>query len=454
MKEGGFQNEYDVIVVGAGVGGCCAAIAAAEMGRRTLLIEQEAGPGGVAVHCGCPVFLGFGYGSRQLVGGLGERLLRALDSMGAVAEVDAHGRIAERLSEGALTGIYTTTEPQLALCLNRMLGKAGVERLYYATVTGAQTEGEKVRSIDLFCAGRSLRIYGCFFVDASGDAILSGLAGAPVIEGSPEDTMTKTILFKVNGVRAFDKVLLRKKFVHACAEKRFPFAGQDLFMGNPLGNTDEILLNLSLVSGNALDPLELTRMDIELREQVFPILEWLRAEFEEFRNARLVAIAPKIGVRAGRCLDARAVITCRDLIEDTPVPDPVAVAKRGFGGHGIHSFRSPWEQRLAGCRGIPYRALQARKIENLLAAGRSIGVEPRAISAVRMMSTCMATGHAAGVGAALSASRREFAPYGMVREELLRQHAILEFPHESGKETQGSNMPDRENRDMLGEDSP
>ena len=122
------------------------------------------------------------------------------------------------------------------------------------------------------------------------------------------------------------------------------------------------------------------------------------------------------------------MITCRDLIEDTPVPDPVAVAKRGFGGHGIHSFRSPWEQRLAGCRGIPYRALQARKIENLLAAGRSIGVEPRAISAVRMMSTCMATGQAAGAIAALAAAsgtEPRDVEYSRIRQLLLEHGAIL-----------------------------
>lgn len=131
-------KKYDVIVVGAGVAGCCAAIASAEMGRQTLLIEQDACPGGVAVNCGCPSFMGFGDGQRQAVGGIGERLLRQLDAMGAIAEINSQRRITSHLSEGLLTGTYTTTEPLLALCLNRMLEKAGVERSYYTVVTGAE----------------------------------------------------------------------------------------------------------------------------------------------------------------------------------------------------------------------------------------------------------------------------------------------------------------------------
>ena len=64
-------KKFDIVVAGAGVAGCCAAIAAARTGKNVLLIEQTSGPGGVAVHCGCPVFIGFGCYDKQIVGGLG-----------------------------------------------------------------------------------------------------------------------------------------------------------------------------------------------------------------------------------------------------------------------------------------------------------------------------------------------------------------------------------------------
>lgn len=418
-------KKYDVIVVGAGVAGCCAAIASAEMGRQTLLIEQDACPGGVAVNCGCPSFMGFGDGQRQAVGGIGERLLRQLDAMGAIAEINSQRRITSHLSEGPLTGTYTTTEPLLALCLNRMLEKAGVERSYYTVVTGAEIKKQSLDSIQCFCMGRTEKISAHAFVDTTGDAILAKLGGLPVNEGNAEESMTKTVLFKVTGVKDFDKVLLREKFTRLCIEKKFPFPEQDLFMGCQLGNTDEVLLNLSQIAGNALDREELTRMDVALREQVFVILKWLQKNFSEFTECRLAGIAPKIGIRAGRTIDAVTMITCADLLRNTPVEEPVALGRRRFGGHGIYRFCNPWDREISGWRGIPYGALKARGVNNLLAGGRAIGAETQALSAIRMMPCCMATGHAAGTAAALSVPPGVLPSYADLRKCLLKQNAIL-----------------------------
>ena len=51
---------------------------------------------------------------------------------------------------------------------------------------------------------------------------------------------------------------------------------------------------------------------------------------------------------------------------------------------------------------MPYGALLSADIANLAAGGRGIGVEPRAVSAVRLIPVCIATGQAAGIAAALA----------------------------------------------------
>lgn len=420
-------KKFDVVVAGAGVAGCCAAIAAARTGKNVLLIEQTSGPGGVAVHCGCPVFMGFGCYDKQIVGGLGEEFLRQLDSMNAIAQVSASKRIATTLADKKeLNGVYTTTEPDIALCLNRMISAAGVSRLYYTTITDVVKNGRKITGLKLFCNGRRFEVACSAVVDATGDAVVSLLAGAEVIEGSPEETMTKTVLFKVNNVRDFDKVRFKARFTELQNSDSFPFHGQDVFMGNQLGTSDEVLLNMSLVAGDALDPWDLTRMDVELREQVMPIIDWLRRNFDEFKDCRLAAIAPKIGVRGGRTAVTEEMITCQSLIDGVPVAEPIALARRTFGGHGINKFRNDWDKHIEGCRGVPYGALKVSGFDNLLVAGRAIGVEPKALSSIRLMAICMATGQAAGISAALCVDNGGFAPYAQVKNELLRQKAILD----------------------------
>lgn len=419
------KKEYDVIVCGAGMAGCCAALAAAETGAKILLIEQDSGPGGVAVSGGCPTFMGFGDNNRQYIAGIAEKIIHRMDKTGLMAETNEEGKIADTVAGRPLLHTYSLPEPQLTVLLNRMLQEAGIDLLYYTTVIEAEVRERRIQTIKLFCTGKSERIHAKMFVDATGDAVLSKLVGCPTIDSSPEDTMTKTIMFKVGNVKSYNKPDLRRRFAAACAAGRFPLPGQDRFMGGPIGNTGEIQLNITLTSGNALDPVDLTRMDIELREQVFIALDWLRKEFVEFSDCRLLCVAPKIGVRAGRNIFAREMITCEDVLNATPVAEPIAVGRRSMGGHGLKGFHNPWEKDVTKQRGIPYGALLPQDIDNLLVGGRCIGVEIRVISSIRMIPVCMATGHAAGTAAALSAVNGFHVPYEQLKNKLLEQNAIL-----------------------------
>lgn len=393
MKKYPEMRKYDVIVCGAGPGGVGAAIGAAKTGRKVLLVDRNSGPGGVAVYCGCPVFSGLDASKPATQGGV-------------VSEfVDAMRNHASFIGTHALS----SSEFDIGLTMNRMLCRAGAERLFYATVTGADTENGRIRSITVFSCGQLLTFDAEAFVDATGDAVLADFAGAELLAGSPEETMTKTLLFRVANVESFDKQLLLKQFPNL----DFPYAHQDRFMGVPVCDGKEILLNLTAVSGNALNPFDMTRMDTELREQIPVILDWARKKLPGFAGCRLSAVAPSTGVRGSRNIVAREMITMKDLDSNTPVTEPVAMGKRSYGEHYIHTFCSPWQKQNPGYRAIPYGALLPRGVENLAVAGRCIGVEPCACSAIRLMSVCMAVGEAAGIAAAL-----KFPEYETLKQEL------------------------------------
>src|SRR4051812_47535746 len=77
----------DVLVVGAGSAGCCAALAAREAGvASVLLVERYGFPGSSSTQM-LDTFYGFftpGDGPKKVVGGVPDRIVDALDAAGAV----------------------------------------------------------------------------------------------------------------------------------------------------------------------------------------------------------------------------------------------------------------------------------------------------------------------------------------------------------------------------------
>lgn len=388
--------KYDVIVAGAGPAGFAAALGAAAAGKKVLLLDKNAGPGGVSVYCGCPVFSGIRDFEPEHIGGIAGEFAAAMQKRAFIVR----------------NTTLNSSEFEIGLCMTRMLRQAGVDLLFYATLTGAETEQRKIRSVTVSCCGNTLKFEANSFVDATGDAVLSRLAGAEILPTSPEESMTKTVLFRVSGVHDFDKM----KLIELFPKLDFPYPYQNRFMGTPVGDGSEILLNLTAVKGDALDPFDLTRMDIELREQIPVIIEWMRAKLPGFENCRLTAAAPVIGIRGSCNIRGRKVITTTDLDDGTETADPVAIGKRSYGEHYVNCFDSPWRKSTSGSYDIPYGALLPEHVDNLSVGGRCISIETRAVSAVRLMPVCMATGQAAGIAAALG-----FPPYEILKQEMIRQ---------------------------------
>lgn len=401
MEKRDFSTTYDVIVVGAGCAGFGAAMGAARAGKKVLLLDGNSGPGGTAAFAGCPVFSPYVPRTERPFSGVFGEFVEALGSRC-------------RTPQGRIT--VNTSEFDVTLIMTRMLARAGVDMLFYATLTAAAVTRGVIESITVFCCGGKLRFSAPCFVDATGDAVLTDLAGGETVTATAEEAMTRTVLFRVSGVENFDREKIKTLF----PTLGFPYPHQDRFMAVPVGREGEdILVNLTAVSGNALDPFDRTRMDIELREQIEVIHRWMREKLPGFEMCRIAAAAPVMGVRASRFIVGRTVVSCRDLDENTPVPDPVAVGPRSYGDHFVSRFAGPWHKMNAGTRGIPYRALLPEKIRNLAACGRCISVDPKIATAVRYAPCCMATGQAAGIAAALG-----IPGYEALKKELVRQNAV------------------------------
>ena len=393
------MKKYDVIVAGAGVSGFAAAIGARQAGASVLLLDREHSAGGTAVYALTPVLSGW-HDDRR-IGGVADMLIEYLEKNNAVCWRSTTA---------------DTEEDILQQAMLTLLEEAGVEMLFDAELTGATCIDNRITSIQVQHNNTIEEFTAGTFVDATGDAVLAEKAGALLSVPPAELSMTKTLMFKVKNLHSFDKVSIKKRF----KEKTFPVPHQNEFMGTQLLNENEAILNLTAAIGNAADSSEYARMEEELAGQIPVITEWLRREFPEFADIEIVKIAPKMGVRYTRSIVGQRQLSWDDMANVNPPEEPVATCGPYIGGHYINGFSSPWGNAIPGNPAIPYGALRSKNIDNLLACGRIIDVDPRVVSAIRLCANCMASGQAAGIAAALNIPE-----YSILKKELDKQNCRL-----------------------------
>lgn len=166
-------------------------------------------------------------------------------------------------------------------------------------------------------------------------------------------------------------------------------------------------------------------MERDTRKQVLYYIEALRKYMPGMENCELAVIGPSIGFRETRKLVGRETITVADVLTRRKRSDTVA---RGGWKPEIHKDVNKMATYLEVSGGsyfdIPLGALQSADIDNLYGAGRMVSADEAAFAAVRVMGTCFATGHAAGVAAGLQALENVVL-VERIQNELRRQGALV-----------------------------
>lgn len=414
MMESGAWKEaghYELAVIGAGPAGIGAAIAAARQGMKVALIESYGFAGGVGTKSCVPLYFGFGIDGQQSTAGLSDEFIRRMDEVGAASLILNDGCAMPEFAPiggRALTAKVQLHPETMKLMYRRMLQEAGVECLFYAHMVDAAVEDGCILSLLLGCLEGPVRVSADYFIDATGDAHLFSAAGAPVRKYSQDESMHKSMFFFVGGVTPFDHTYNCELYARAYQEGRLPENVWDHFGYSVQLNPGVVQIAVCYGTGDALDSRDMTRMDLKLRETVFVILDFLRAEMPGFRGCYLLDTGAHIGVRAGRGIVGAETFTEEMVASGTDaIAEPVALVRRSYGAHSNDKsrFMSNWSQDLRGMSAVPMRTLFTSALENALTAGRCLSAEGRVVGTFRMMNTCMTTGEAAGLMAALAARR-------------------------------------------------
>ena len=385
-------GDFDLVVVGGGVAGCCAAISAARLGLDVALIQDRPVLGGVnssevRVHlvgdAQKPPYPALGGVVREI----GPRS-QGISREAANYEDDRKLRVIE-------------AEEKLQLFLNTHAYKV-------------ETQGKRITAVIAkdVRTGRELRFPGKLFADCTGDGTIGCLAGADYRYGREgrDETGESLAPEKADQQTLGTSVLWNSKPTDE--PTRFPECPWAV-------QFDEKSYQRATV-GSWNWETGFTRDKIAEAERIRD--HGLRAAFgnwafqknhapdrQKYARLKLAWVAYVAGKRESRRLLGDVILRQQDFDEARPYPDAAVTATWPIDLHypkpstveGEEPFRSHAEFRRFKPYPIPYRCLYSRNVENLFMAGRNVSVTHVALGSVRVMRTTGMMGEVVGMAASI-----------------------------------------------------
>lgn len=394
------RGAYDVVVAGSGPAGICAAVAAAREGAKVALVERYGVVGGN---------LTTGYVG-PILGMVGKGTMRdELVELLGVPENDMIG----------VTGRAHDFE-MAKIRLMQFVNHPNIDVYLQTTVTDVVKEGDTLKGIIATSGEGQFALLGKVTIDATGDGLVSYLAGATTEKGREDGLMQPvTLEFTIDGVDESKGVICigdvddvrlgDERFLDYC--KRLSLEGEiperiAAVRLHPTTHSGERQVNTTQVNGVDMTRVDhIFKADLELREQILTLLDFFHKHIPGYENCRIISSGTTTGVRETRRVIGDYIITAEEMAAGCRFDD-VIVHRAEF----IVDIHNPEgsgqaEDHIQYCDpyDLPYRCFTPKGVECLYTAGRCISGTHRAHASYRVMSICMAMGEAVGVAAAMCA---------------------------------------------------
>ena len=393
-------GETDVLVVGGGPAGLCAAIAAARSGARVTLTERYPHLGGLASGGEVIVLDDMADLHEKTVGGLSDEIVNRLDALGAAVYPPVEDRFVcseaawARWGRWGLQDNYARTKPKsitYAVAFDP-------EALKFVALEMVQSDGVHLRLHSLFVEpiidGGTIRggifetksgrqaILARVVIDASGDGDVFAKAGAPFELG----TYIMTVVHRFANVDVEAAIAWEQghpeEYARLNKEIKAIYGGSWEYWWLRTTVDGVVWCNCPHIPNlNALSVEDQTYVEHEARRRIFAALDFARKNLPGFERAQLVDTAPQLGVRQTRLLRGEYILTRQDVVERRWFADRI--------GRGRDYY-------------YPYRTLLPVGIEGLLVAGRCFSATSDAQKMSREIPPMFVVGEAAGVAAALA----------------------------------------------------
>jgi len=362
----------DVLVVGAGVSGLAAAVAASERGAKTILLEQNNFIGGTVV-TGMHRYLCGLYNntiSKTINDGIAAKLVSKLKGLSLKNKPLRQGKVY----------VFSFRRKDLTRVLVSLIkNKENLKVILGSRACSVQKDKGCIIAVQAKGKKQVITIKPKVVIDASGEGAVIKLSGAKYRICPVNKRQLAGFSFRLKGLRDVNEFLSIKVPYY------IKFA---TFI--PLENTDEGLIRLNIAPGADT---------AGVRKKVFKVSHHLRKVLPEFKDAYIAEFSTSIVEREGIRLHGKYTLTATDVLRGKKFKD--GLIKNSWPIELWDQKKGPQYKYLNHGRyyEVPLRCLRSNNIKNLLATGRCISVTPEALGSARAAGTCISLGEQAGIAA-------------------------------------------------------
>jgi len=408
-------EDCDICVLGGSCTGLFAAVRAARLGARVVIVEKQNCFGGVATSGMVNIWHSL-YNTtfeKQIIAGLTHEVIERLMKRKAVS-----------LEKDNKTSYYSLNTEELKIELDELAAESKIKPYLHTLYTAPYLEDGELKAV--FVESKSGRgaIKAKVFIDATGDGDLCSHLGLDV--SVPETKQPPTTCVRLSGISNLKK----SEYDRLLNEHRKEFNLPEGFMWSSSipGLPETVQYAATRVNNaNCLDACSLTYSEMEARRQVRAIMDIIRKYGpEDSRDVSLAALPSYIGVRETRHVKCLYTLTEKDILTGRRFEDAIANGTYRIDIHhndkpgltfkyldgteiyirdGYPSVPGRWREEQPEnptFYQIPFRSIVPGKYKNILLCGRSLDADKGAFGAVRVMVNLNQTGEAAGTAAYLA----------------------------------------------------
>jgi hypothetical protein len=383
----------DILIVGGGVSGFAAAIAATFENKKVILLDKNKMIGGDSVNTNVGTICGAYVRSAQppqIVGykfseSFFHSLLRECEFAKPVHHNEGLYIIPYEYS--ALKKVYET-----------MLSEHEVQVLSETTLEKIQREETHITGFSANQNGKTFQITVDAVIDCSGNAVVSQLAGLHTLHEDSYQAASQ--IFRIKDVASENEyslnMAIKRTVIKKIKDNQWPssYSSLSIIPGSLRNTKADLKFTLpETITDNEEANQQIGELARKRAEELFEVI---KEEVESLHNASIEIIFPKPGIRVLKRSAGKYVLTEDDVLKCKKFDDSIATGTwpiEEWDNDGkLHLKFFPLNKSYS----IPAGCLISDKLDNLFFAGKNISATARAIASARVMGTGLQTGYAAG----------------------------------------------------------